>query len=657
MLIALLGYLFLGDTTTIIPIEKRILDILFTCLLTLVLIITGNTVAVKGLKYKLNYEEIATLVTVVSLIGLGLSNFVSPYLWRSISVFIILLSCYVYRVGLGTLIAGVLGIGLAVYYTNVSYVALFVMYGIFAVSFMPLSRYVSAMSIMLADYLIQVIFNFYSVYLLEEFISILVGAIIFCLIPTKILVNLKEKLYYFRERQLVRQSINRSRTMLSNRLYELSSVFTEMANAFTSLKKDSLTEDGVKHAVCEKVFQSVCCTCEYQSRCKLTNTSVRREIYKLGEIGVAKGKISLIDFSHELGENCFKPNGILFSINKLLAEYKSYMVDKVSLKNGRELVASEALGVSEVLRGLALETGTLLRFQSRLERKLSSNLLKAGFNVSEILIYGEQQYTTVSLIVTMKEFSLSKLKNVILDTTGIDMSLVEKADITEEKCYMSFRKAVEFDAVFGVASLTKDGSSECGDTHSVVRIKEDKFLVALSDGMGSGEGAKNLSSTSLSLIESFYKSGLNSQLILATVNKLLSINCEDTFTALDISVIDLKNCTADFIKYGSPYGFVIGNSGIKIVESNTLPLGILEELKPSVCSTQLEDGDMLLLVSDGISDAFSSSTEMIDYLKSVPAKNPQTLANDILKTALSKNNGQKKDDMTALCVRIFKTTA
>jgi stage II sporulation protein E len=172
--------------------------------------------------------------------------------------------------------------------------------------------------------------------------------------------------------------------------------------------------------------------------------------------------------------------------------------------------------------------------------------------------------------------------------------------------------------------------------------------------MGSGTDAEILSSTTLSLIESFYKAGLSSPLILNTVNKLLSINTEDSFTALDLSVIDFNTCTADFIKYGSPYGFIISDQGIRIVEGNSLPLGIIDELKPSVCTAPLNDGDIILLVSDGISDAFGSSGEVIDYLRTLPAKNPQTLADDLLQTAITKNGGQKKDDMTALAVRVFK---
>ena len=187
-----------------------------------------------------------------------------------------------------------------------------------------------------------------------------------------------------------------------------------------------------------------------------------------------------------------------------------------------------------------------------------------------------------------------------------------------------------------------------------MKISDDKFLIALSDGMGSGEKAEKISSTALSLIESFYKAGLSGNLILNTVNKLLSINQEDSFTALDISVVDLKTCQADFIKYGSPYGFIISENGIKIIEGNTLPLGILEELNPSVCQTQLKEDSTLLFVTDGVSDAFGSSNEIIDYLRTVPALNPQSLADGIVEKAVKLNNEKPCDDMTALTVRIYK---
>ena len=519
---------------------------------------------------------------------------------------------------------------------------------------MPLSRYLSAFALVISDYLIQVIFGLYTAYFNFHLPFILAGIVIFCLVPTKPLKALKEKLYSFRERQLVRQSINRNRLMLSNRLYELSGVFTEMANAFTLFKKSRLTEDTAKKTIASQVVSTVCKNCPDYDKCQNYKKKKADDLNKLIDIGFAKGKLSLIDIPKDMCDNCIHPNNVLFAVNKLLADYRSYIIDDINTNSGRELIADEARGISEVLKGLALESGTTLKYQSRLERMLSDDLFKSGFNVSELLIFGEEDLITVGLIVTMKEFSINEIQSVVTKPLGQEMCLYEKADLSDEKCYLSFKKSAPFDAVFGLACATKDNSEKSGDTHAVTRISEDKFLVALSDGMGSGSMAESVSSASLSLIESFYKAGLSSNLILGTVNKLLAINTEESFTALDVSVVDLKNCSADFIKYGSPYGFIIGDQGIRIVEGNTLPLGILDELKPSVCHSALSDGDMLLLITDGISDAFGSSGDVIEYLRSVPAKNPQTLAEDILNFAVKLNGGARKDDMTALAVRVYK---
>ena len=652
--ISLFGFIFIGNTSLQISVEKRILFSIFAVVLTLICLVADKAVSEKGLKFKFGFEEYCALSIFIAVFGLGVSNLITPYIWKGVSIFLLLLACFLFRTGSSTLLSSVLGISLAIYYNDLNYVAVFLVLNVVSSSLTEFSRYAAAVGTVACDYVVQAVFNVYPTYGLLEFFSVFIGALIFCMIPNKPIKKLKEKLYSFRERQLVRQSINRNRLMLSNRLYEISGVFTEMANAFNLFKKNNLTEDKVKPTIIKQTISSVCKECQNYLKCKKNEKNVNLGLNKMVDIGFAKGKLSLIDMPKEVTDNCMHPGGLIFGINKLLASYRTYKLENANINTGRDMLAAEAQGVAEILRGLATESGALLKYQSRLERMLSESLFKNGFSVSELLIYGEEERFSVGMIITMKEFSLSKLLAVASKTLGVEMCLNEKADVTEDKCYLSLVKATEFDAVFGVASAKKDNSIISGDTHSVARLSGDKFLIALSDGMGSGEYAENVSSASLSLIESFYKAGLASPLILNTVNKLLSVNTEDSFTALDVSIIDLKNCTADFIKYGCPYGFIINDNGIKIIEGNSLPLGIIEELKPSVCHAELECGDMLMLFTDGVSDAFGSSGEVIDFLRSVPAKNPQSLADSVLEKAIKINGGQKKDDMTVLTVRIFK---
>ena len=616
----------------------------------------NKTLSEKGLKYKLSYEECVAIFAVAVAIGIGVSNYVSPYIWKGVIVFAILMSCYLLRFGIGTVISAVLGVSLAVYYRDVNQVALCLSLGLSADISMRFSRYLAVFCLPSADFFLYSIFNVYESYTAVYYLPVIIGALVFAAIPTKPLKELKDKLYSFREKQLVRETINRNRLMLSNRLYELSGVFTEMASAFNAFKKTAADENKTKSAMEREILNSVCKNCKFYERCKPKISDLKKGLTVMIDIGFAKGKLSLIDLPKELSETCIHPNDMLFGLNKMLAEYRSYAISAKNLASGRELIAEEISGVSEILKGLALDSGALLKYQSRLERSLSDNLFKHGLFVSEILIYGENERITVSMIIAMKEFSLTALIAVIDKTLGINMTLSEKSNITEEKTYLVFKRAANYDAVFGIAKAIKDGSNESGDTHSVLRINDEKFLVALSDGMGSGKQAETISNVALSLIESFYKAGMKSELILNTVNKLLSVNTEDNFTALDIAVIDLKNRSSDFIKYGSPYGYILSDGRVRIIEANSLPLGILTDLKPSVCQAEINDGDMILFMTDGVSDAFGSSGDIIDYIRLAPAFNPQSLADEVLNKAIELSKGEKKDDMTVLCVRIFKKT-
>ncbi len=652
--ISLIGFLIIGNTQTVLSMEKRVAVTLLSSFLSVAFYLGGKAVSEKGLRAKFSHEEYAAVAAVAVIIGIGVSNLVSPYAWKGVSFFVILCAGYLLRFGFGTFVSAIAGISLTFYYGDLRFVAASVITGITADSFSRLSRYASAVAVVLCDYLTELIFGVYNGYFLPDFLPAIIAAAIFAVIPRKAFTELKNAIENLNEKQLTRAAINRNRLMLSNRLYELSGVFTEMAWAFSAFRKNGEYKERCRTAIAKEILCGVCKECPNYGKCRKMIKENEEDVMKMIDVGLAKGKLSLIDIPSTFGGRCIKLNEITYCLNKMLTDYRSYAVNAANVATGRQLIAEEAEGVSDILKGLALESGSLLKYQSKLEKRLASNLIKNGFYASELLVYGESENAVLSIVLDMKDFPLKKLQNVINSTVGFNMTLTEKNNVTETKYCLTFKKAAEYDAVFGIAKVTKDGSEISGDTHAVSRISNDKFLVALSDGMGSGKDAEAISSVSLSLIESFYKAGMESSLILNTVNKLLSINAEDSFTALDVAVIDLKTRNADFIKYGSPYGFIVSDGGVRIVEGNTLPLGILEELKPSVCSAALSDGDTIVLTSDGISDAFGSSQDVIEFLRKVPAKNPQNLSDEILSRAITLSNGKKSDDMTVLSVRLFK---
>jgi len=64
--------------------------------------------------------------------------------------------------------------------------------------------------------------------------------------------------------------------------------------------------------------------------------------------------------------------------------------------------------------------------------------------------------------------------------------------------------------------------------------------------------------------------------------------------------------------------------------------------------------DMLILVSDGITDSFEGKEDLKTFINLSDTINPQELSKEILNRALELNDNVAIDDMTVVCVRIFE---
>ena len=306
--------------------------------------------------------------------------------------------------------------------------------------------------------------------------------------------------------------------------------------------------------------------------------------------------------------------------------------------------------MSEILRGIALEQSEEYSF-SEGEKAVSAALSASGILSSEIFVYGEGGNLTVSM--TLKSgLNGKRVCEIAGNALGVPLALAEKIPLTADRaCYVLKRKA-NFDAAFGVASVPKEGEQASGDTHSILKIDERRFLVALSDGMGSGEEARKVSDRTLTLLESFYKAKMPSDTVLSTVNRLIALSSEETFSCLDVASVNLDTGCADIVKIGSPVAFLLSGEELKILEGESLPLGMLEAVHPATSRINMNKGDFLVFMSDGVTSAFGSLADLCAYLSAQRPVNPQSFAEEILKKALGCYGGKAEDDMTVLTVKL-----
>ena len=636
------------------PIVQKVLISAAGFLLSAVFSVALKALLKKFLRCRMRADECVFIVLFLLLVGVGICRFLGLNAYMGIAVFFLLCFAAVTKDASAAVCA--FALSLPPFLVAGQGIEKFFFYGISVVLFIPSGRLAAvcgALGVFFAFGYFEGLYSYPAAQLVSALLSILIPSLLYLFLPSPILRELESKLVFYREKHLSRLAINRNRAAIGEKLYEISGVFKEIQATFLSLA-DVGAEQGAKEYIRTCVQEETCRNCPQFADCQRQNAYV--EIDKLIDVGCLKGKTTLLDVPRGLAEFCLNQSGILYAVNRQVADYKRYMLEAENAASGRALLAKQAQGVSEILRNLALEQSQPLQMHTQREKELTLALLSAGIHCLETLVYGEEKDLTLSLV-TYGNADVKKIAAVATHLLDTPMTISEKIHLTDDKFCCILRKKPCYDAAFGVASVTKKGERISGDTHSVLKIDERKFLVSLADGMGSGEYAHKVSASTISLLESFYRAKMPSPLVLSTVNKLLTFAKEESFACVDIAVVDLDEGRADVVKIGAPISFILSGNTLKVLESSTLPLGILETVRPDANAYKLEENDVLLFLSDGIADAFGSATDLYEALRCLPAHNPQLLADELLAAALRAQNGVAKDDMTALAVRLFKSRA
>lgn len=79
---------------------------------------------------------------------------------------------------------------------------------------------------------------------------------------------------------------------------------------------------------------------------------------------------------------------------------------------------------------------------------------------------------------------------------------------------------------------------------------------------------------------------------------------EEGFATVDLALVNTVSGYADFIKSGACTTYIKRGQTVKRILSHSLPAGILENADVEHKKEELQNGDMLIMMSDGISESF-----------------------------------------------------
>lgn len=600
---------------------------------------------------KLKPDELLCLAVLFSVAFTGVYNLCGRYAYVCMSAGICAAAVRLLKNPSAVIVAVVVSVPCILTSLDLTYLTVFILICIFSLIFVPLGRLAPSLSTIAGG---AVYFYFDGLYS-KGAVPAVLYSLLLCFLCLLSALPSNKAVQKMCDMLAVRKILPRTeeeqiKEFVSEKLYKMSEVFREIEAAFVSL--DEGPDDGaMKRRMLTELKQSMCADCKNNKNCQ--STKVYRGFASLIEIGCIKGKVTFVDLTSDVTLGCTDPAALTETLNKLLYEYRKANLEAENAKSGRKLLAGQARGIAEVLKSRAVEFCREQPDYSAAEKRALDELAANGISCPEIKMRGDRNREISVTLVDCN--SVLPVKKCIEKSTGLKLMLKDKLQYDEQKTAFVFTQPPPFDAAFGVAFAVKEGERVSGDTHSVIKINEHSFLMALSDGMGSGEYARRVSATAISLIEAFYRAEMPSEIVLDTINKLLCFNRDERFTCIDAAEIDLNTLSASFIKIGSPVGIIVRKGEIKVLESHSLPLGILDNLHPSTSIEQLKKDDIVVFMSDGVTSSFGGVTELYDFISTLKPLNPQSLAEKILAAAKERALGTP-DDMTVLCVRLFERT-
>ena len=605
---------------------------------------------------KLNLDEkiCGTIIVIVISMGLSNLNFYGFEVLKIVVALAVLISTYLFDSATTIFIGALLGLGYAVTASNPVYIGAFVCYALISLAFKTRIKVLSIIGLIIAEILFGLYFNQYEIFGIFSLLSVLIGGIIFLILPKKLLDKVGDYLGGIREKSAVRNIVNRNKDSICRRLSEISGIFSEMTYAYKAMVKGSLGKKETLEYLTGELTDRVCKNCLECNKCLRVNGEYTTKILdEVAKAGLEKGKVTLLDISQYLSSRCVKINTLIAEFNSILGDYRAAKNYDQNLDTSKILIAEQLNGVSGLLKSLVGEIKTNIAFDVHSENRIIEELAYKNIACIEAVVYEEN----------MQE----KIVTLMLKNINLDEKLIEK--IVSKICHskmavtsilpselpntsvVTLKTKPNFDIVFGSASLAKkDGAN--GDTHSVIRLNNGKYLLAVCDGMGNGIKAKQTSELSISLIENFYRAGFDNETILKSVNKLLALSNKEEFSALDLCVLDLRKNICDIIKLGTPSTYIKHKNSVTEIESSYLPIGILEDFKPKVSKTYLSEFDTIIMVSDGITEAFHGTYDLKMVINNITSINPQVIADEIMAFA-KRINPSAQDDMTVLVARVY----
>lgn len=433
--------------------------------------------------------------------------------------------------------------------------------------------------------------------------------------------------------------------------YDIAHKLEGMANLFQDLADEYLEDESfiLLEKQMANLYKNLCINCPKNKVC-----------FKMNENRENLSSLFLRNLDEEYHKedidyiisSCLKPSRFLEKSQECREDYlKEYKYNE-QYKNLKNALSYQALGFKTLLNKYANKVKVeTLPLMNHLEEQIKNHIESLNINLIYLDTYTDID-KKLNIILDIQIDKVEDIYHLILPSLenllNKTLKVSEIKEISLDDYYSITIKEYEpREYIFGVSQRAIESS---GNGDSYITFKTDTSLIyAISDGMGSGEEARKQSKATLKFLKSVLLCDMDIKNSVLMINSMLKAkNRFETYATLDLLCLDNKTMKASFSKNGSPYSYIYRDNELIKIDSSSLPVGIVEEVKVFDYEIDLKENDLIIMFSDGISDNEAKLKMVLDRCKDY---HPQVLTKEIIDEFTKE---KLKDDTTVMVIKIKK---
>ena len=600
----------------------------------------------KGMIYAT--EEIIAMVVMMVL---TLSTFrhipyVGNYAWTVISIALVVSLSY-YRGALSGLTMGMtVGIIVSIITGNVIISLGITVAAIVASLLNRLNRILVYVAISLSAFMMQYLYV-KELQISPEIIAILIGSTILIMIPRKIDIKIKD---IYNKNSTLKKAYEKELDVgsdVKNRLGAISEVFDNLSSiTLQSTEEDCLETQKVIEKYLLDYKESNCLNCSNRYYCMKENMDI-----------ITKYISKKLENNEEITRTMLpcdldEADKMIKEIKDIYNNIKLMRIIKAKEKESSLKLANEYKEVASVIKSMAKEEKSLSINISSKQKTIREELKFIGYTVYEDK-FTETDSNRIYEFITDLLGDVDLAKKEI--SAAIGSVLGEKMNIKlilnsskNEKSRIKLISDGKFMITTEALQRPKIASEKCGDTYYITETKNGNKFIALSDGMGAGDKAEEVSKNVIDLFEKLLKSGIETKGAASLINSIIKIKEKSNVSAtIDITILDVEKEIASITKMGAAPTYVICDGNVKTINKFNMPAGINSEADIEKVDIPIKKGMFIVNITDGLDNEYTRK-----YIELMSKKNLDLIdQKEIAKNILDKTK-EGDDDCTVIITRI-----